>query len=278
MTAGAVPGLVYACMTHVPLWIDYPSFVSTICLGQAQGPGQLNLRDLAPEWEPYHPILGGTAGSFALKNHLLAHHPDATHVGICQYRKFLSRARIGVPAKNYEVMDILPRSQVRTEQLAELMSPNGAAFLLGQPGQFLVRGTSYDYLYQYKDVHHVEDLLRFTALAVELGVLDKNDVHPFFGEKIFFPGGIELGVFPAGFWLKSITGLETVVRECVKRYPTPREGTQARSWSFCMERLGSFLLLKHLRQTHAGENWITRYAGFLNLVTEAEDAQYVPGT
>lgn len=277
MSGPATGGLVYACMTHVPLWVDYPSYVTPLHLGTAQGPGRLNLRDLAPEWAPYHPILGGSAGSFALKNWVVQEHPEATHVGICQYRKFLSRTRLGVPAQNYQVMDLLPRERVCTERLADLMHPNGRSFLIVQPGQFRVGEVNYDYLYQYKDVHHVEDLLRFTAAAVEVGVLDKNEVHPFYAEKVFIPGGIELGVFPADFWVRHMTGMETVVRECVRHFPTPRAGSQTRAWSFCMERLGSYLLLKHLRQTALDGDWLQSHVGFLNLITEEVGAQYVPG-
>ena len=46
-------GLVYACITHVRPWLAFPDYVTTIHLGQAQGEGRLNLRDLAPEWEPH---------------------------------------------------------------------------------------------------------------------------------------------------------------------------------------------------------------------------------
>lgn len=281
--AAAVPipatgELVYACLTHVPLQVDYPAYVTPLHMGSAQAPGQLNLRDIAPEWEPWHATIGGAAGTFALKNWVLQNHPGATQVGICQYRKFLSRARLGVPALNYQVMDLLHRAKLDTAQLADLMHPHGQDFLIGQPGQFKVGEVNYDYLYQYKDVHHVEDFLRFTAAAVELGVLDKNEVHPFFGEKIFFPGGIELGVFPAAFWLKNVSAMELVVRHCVQHHNQPRAGTQTRAWAFCMERLGSWLLLKHLRAARpAGTDWLSGHVGFLNLITEEAGVQYVPG-
>ena len=277
MITAPADGLVYACMTHVPLTIEFPSFVTPLYLGQAQGPDRLNLRDLAPEWEPWHPVLGGSAGAFALKNWLVREHPNATQVGICQYRKFMTRSRIGVPATNYQVMDLLPSARVRTAELEDLMHPAGHEFLISLPGQFRVGDNNFDYLYQYKDVHHVEDLLRFTAAAVEVGALHKNEVHPFLGEKVFFCGGIELGIFPAAFWVRNMTALEATVRECVRAFPQRREGAQARSWAFCMERLGSWMLLRHLRQHQVGNDLLKNHVGFLNLVTEAEGQQYTPG-
>ena len=103
-------GLVYGCLTHVPLTTDFPTFVEPILLGDAQKEGALNLRDLAPEWEPYHPILGGLAGTFAMKNHVLRHHPDAKQVGLCQYRKFVSNRRISrAVAPSYKSMDLVSR-------------------------------------------------------------------------------------------------------------------------------------------------------------------------
>ena len=269
--APAVEGLVYGCLTHVPLWIDFPDYVTPICLGGAQGAGRQNLRDLAPEWEPYHPVLGGAAGIFALKNFVLQQ-PGARQVGICQYRKFVTRRRVGVPSANYQVMDVLAKQQLGAQDLAELMHPGDAQFLIGHPGAFTMNGVNHDYLYQYKDVHHVEDFLRFIAAAVEIGVLSKQDVHPLFNEKVFLPGGIELGFYPADFWVRGITDLEQVVRFCVQRYPVPREGAQARSWAFCMERLGSYMMLKHLRTVGVAQPF-----GYLNLITEADSLDYVPG-
>jgi hypothetical protein len=117
-------GLVYACLTHVPLTLSFPSWVASIYLGQAQHDGALNLRDLAPEWEPYHPILGGLAGTFAMKNHVLKHHPDAKQVGLCQYRKLVSNRRLSrTVAPSYKAMDLVARRSLSPSVLAEAMRP-----------------------------------------------------------------------------------------------------------------------------------------------------------
>src|SRR5258706_5626335 len=110
MGKAAPEGLVYGCITHVPLWIEYPSYVIPIYMGDAQGPGRLNLRDLAPEWAPYHPILGGTAGGLAFRNYVVKNFPHAKQVGICSYRKFLSRERIGVSDPHYQLIDVISNS------------------------------------------------------------------------------------------------------------------------------------------------------------------------
>lgn len=269
--------ILYACLTHVPLEVDYPDYVTPIFMGAAQGEARANLRDLAPDWEPYHPVLGSIAGAFALKN-LLLQRPGVSHVGICQYRKFLTRERIGMQADNYQVMDVLSAEQFDRQVIAAQMLPHVSDFLVGKPGQFTLNGVNHGYLYQYKDVHHVEDFLRFTAAAVELGVLSRQDVIPLFDEKIFFPGGIELGVFPVDFWVRHISAIEAVVRRCVQLHPTQRQDTQARVWAFCAERLGSYYLLRHLRSLPcANGDWLNVHTGQLNLLAPAGERSYVPG-
>ncbi len=284
-------GLVYACVTHVPLWLEPPSWVTPIYLGEAQAAGLWNLRDLAPDWEAHHPVLGGTAGSFAIKNYLLRHRPDATRIGICQYRKFVSPRRIvRAPAPNYRVMDLVPLDALRGGALGDFLDPGDRSFLLCAPLHFTRlfwhrRG----YLRDYVGAHHVEDLLRFCAEAVEQGVIASREVEPFLKEDVFIPGGVELGVYPVDFWLASIGAVEQVVRACVQRYTRLRSGYQTRAWAFCAERLGSWLLLKRLRIDSSTNVlyrhtpgwteriWTRNCVGQLNLITR-EESRYIVGT
>ena len=121
-------------------------------------------------------------------------------------------------------------------------------------------------------------------------MLARREVAAFFREDVIVPGGVELGVYPAPFWLDSTAMVERVVRACVARHATVRDGYQARLWSFCAERLGSYLLLKRLRAEVGGSfgsgiewlarrRWKARFAGQLNLVVadDSHDA-YAGGT
>lgn len=284
----APAGLVYGCLTHVPLWVDYPAWVLPIRLGTAQADdGGSNLRDLAPEWEPHHPILGGLAGTFALKNFIVAQQPSATQVGVCQYRKFVANARLGgTVAPSYKVMDLIADAALSTARLAAAMRPDGREFMVSRPFTLSNWRKRDDYLAQYSRVHHAQDLLRFTAEAVEQGVLDKAEVHDFLGADWIVPGGIDLGVYPAAFWLRSVTAIENITRVCVQRYPQHREGYDARAWAFCAERLGGYLLLahwargSHSRSTHVGRStarWPARDIGQLHLITQGSASDYVIG-
>jgi len=291
MPAAAPAGLFYGCLTHVPLQVAYPDFVSTIRLGEAQVAGALNLRDLAPEWEPYHPILGGMAGTFALKNHVVALGPKVTHVGICQYRKFVSNSRLSrTAAPSYKVMDVVSAAELTPERFAAAMLPGDRPFMVSRPFTLSNWRKRSSYLKQFSSVHHPQDLLRFVAEAVEQGVLDESEVRRFLAFDFLVPGGVELGVYPTDFWVATITSIENIARACVQRYPKAREGYNLRAWAFCSERLGGYLLLRHLREMSGVrlglgqligmpvKTWPEHFIGQLNLITQGNVTDYVIGT
>jgi hypothetical protein len=286
MPAGADAGLFYACITHIPLTLEFPAWVTPVYVGQAQGEGRLNLRDLAPEWEPHHPLLGGTAGTFAVRQALLRLHPGASRVGLCQYRKFVSRQRVGTRiAKSFQTMDVVPKTELPPDRLAHAMSPGDQPFLVSRLFPMHRQGC----LGQYAEVHRAQDLLHFTAEAVSLGVLAGSEAKAFLNEGEFIPGGLEMGVYPVDFWRPAMGAVEAVVRACITRHPVEPEGYQARAWAFCAERLGSYLLVRHLRgpgrrrealdrlRHRLPSHWSQRYCGRLNLITEEGQADYVAG-
>ncbi|MFJ3058883.1 hypothetical protein [Herbaspirillum sp. NPDC087042] len=268
--------LVFGCMTHVPLPIKFPDYVLPIYLGESQHDGALNLRDLAPEWVPYHPIVAGMLGNFALRRLILRDYPKVKRVGVCLYRKFISRERIsGVPAEDNWMMDVVSDKEFARESLEQMMEPGDQEFLVGKTCGFNAGGQSAGYLSHYALAHHAEDLLRFAAAATELGVFGKSEAEQFFNEKVFFMGGVEMGVFPAEFWLRAVGQIEAVIWYCVQHYDTRREGYQTRAWAFCAERLGSYLLLRELRARY-GDPGYMRFFGQLNLITRGDQVKYIP--
>lgn len=282
MAHAAATERLYACITHVPLPLEFPPFVTPIYLGQAQRPGRMNLRDLAPEWEAFHPLLGGAVGTFACRN-LVLRTPGVRSVGLCQYRKFVSRRRLSdAVARSYQTMDMVQKADLPPQRFAQAMDPGPEPFLVSR--LFPLRHKRY--LGQYAEVHRAQDLLHFTAEAVALGVLAGAEAQAFLGENELIPGGLELGVFPVDFWLPAIGNVEAVVRACIERHPVAG-GYQARAWAFCAERLGSYLLLRHFRGGRGNglerwrrllpAHWSRRYVGRLNMIAQADEADYAPG-
>ncbi|MFL9925545.1 hypothetical protein PQR62_14795 [Herbaspirillum lusitanum] len=269
--------LVYGCITHVELPIRFPDFVTPIYLGESQAEGRLNLRDLAPQWLPYHHIVGGMVGNFALRNHILKHHPKVKRIGVCMYRKFVSRYRISsVPAEENWLMDVVSNKELERQSFESMLDPDAMEILVGKTCGLTVDGKVSNYLSNYAREHHAEDLLRFTAQAVELGVLQPHETDSFLNERYFFTGGVELGVFPAEFWLKSIAAIEAVTWACVQRYQMKREGYQARAWAFCAERFGSYLLLRYTHSLgYTNLEKLKEITGQLNLITKDDQTLYV---
>ena len=179
------------------------------------------------------------------------------------------------------------RTHMSRDLLTEVMLPR-EDWLLARPFMISNWRKHSDYLEQYGRVHYPQDLLRFTAEAVDQQLLDRKEAVRFLGEELMLPGGIELGVFPADFWVRTVTAIESVVRACVKRWNVAREGYDARAWAFCVERLGSYLVLRELRTLPGFElrlfdlrwaspnHWSRRFGGRLNLLTDDAD-DYVIG-
>jgi hypothetical protein len=291
MPGGPDAERLYVCITHVELPVAFPPFVTPLYVGQAQAEGRLNLRDIAPDWVPFHPLLGGAAGTFAVRQLLLGTCSGARSVGLCQYRKFVSRERAStVAADSYKSIDLVKPQDLAPERFAALMKPGPEPFLVSRLFHMRHKGC----LGQYAEVHRAQDLLRFTAEAVSQGVLSGPEAKTFLNDIEMIPGGLELGVFPVDFWLPAITAVESVVRACITRDPIDSAGYQSRAWAFCAERLGSHLVLRHFRAIPGAgggrsawrtverlkrlrpSHWQRRFVGRLNVIADAAD--YAPGS
>lgn len=269
------PDLIYVCTSHVPLPVAMPDKVIPFYLGNAQQEGPNNTITYAPEWEGYNRSVAGMIGLFAIRNYILRHRPSVKRIGICSYRKFVSRERItGVPAEDNWMMDVVTENDRRRQSLEEMMSPGDTRFMVGKPCGLVVDGHPASYLEHYAFAHHAEDLLRVAAVAVEIGVFTRQDVSAFLNEKEFYIAGIELGIFPADFWLDAVGQIEAILRVCVAQYPQHREGYQRRSWAFCAERLSSYMIARYLRAHYRDP---ASCYGQLNLIARENETRYTYG-
>jgi hypothetical protein len=270
------PQLLYVCFSDKSLPFAYPKHVSTIQLGLAQGPGKVNLRDLSPEWQNYHEELGWLAGCFALKSYILATGLQVRRVGLCLPDTFVSNRRIAAGERpRHAAADVLGVRDVADTSLTDVMAPETRDFLIGE-FRTLGNGKAGDgYFNEYASTHHGEDLLRFTAIAVELGVLQQDEVMPFFSETRLCVNGVGMGVFPTEFWIRTISSIEAVVRECFSRHVLPADGAREQAWALCAERLGSYLLLQHLENAYRHVDWQRKFIGQVNRVEIQEQVGLV---
>jgi hypothetical protein len=165
--------------------------------------------------------------------------------GVFSHRKIIVRTKIGEPSRVlgfYNEVSVADANLIHRE---EIEPRPGCEFLVGFPLKFECGVVEH-----YIDTHRGIDLFEYVSMAVDMGILTLDQAQEFAQEKIFIPGGCELGIYPTA-WLRSVLEkLERLGREFVTRC-APRIRTydnfQVRAVGFLAERLGSYFLLSELR-------------------------------
>lgn len=241
------------CVSHVPILFKNNPQLKHIILGDSINKNSPSvhasdditvLLEKYPDLDFLHPLLGGSAGTFAISRILRDLHEnwdEYTSISIGQYRKFISKTIHGIPAKNYPGMFLMSASDAKDFDVLDMQSSITTPFLLASPIQVG------NLLQQYAACHRVEDLLRYSAIAIELGVIDHTEVSDFFNASSIIPGGIEFGIFPASIFVEITSKLESICINFTQRHqPAAMDRHQRRALSFCNERMGSYLLVKIL--------------------------------
>lgn len=200
------------------------------------------VRDTYDDLDFYRNFLLGAAGVIAIKRYITEsgiQFRDDILLRISSYRKIISRTPVGIESKTYPGMRILKQSD-ELEKECTLPARN---YLVAAPSKF-----SLGYLGQYCLVHHAEDFLRYTAIAIEIGIINGQTELPFFfNYDTFIPGGCELGVFPLHTFITITEKIERVsLLFCERHRPASFDKYQKRAVAFCNERLSSYLLLKEI--------------------------------
>lgn len=200
--------------------------------------------DLIPEGQTLHQKLSGGFGPMVI-NHLLQTTTQSDEcVTLWQYRKFVTRERYGRPSNVYGGTHELSVAEAASLVLSADPEP-GQSLLFSS---LLQVGSIYQ---QYVECHHIADLLRYTALAVDLGVLTAAESHTFLQCPWLVIGGIELGTYPLSWWQETFSALEKVATAFIAQHQPVNltDPYQKRALAFCQERLGSFLLLRDVTAT-----------------------------
>jgi hypothetical protein len=240
------------CVAHRAVEFDLPEDATVVWLGndtpQTRNANRvLIVSEYAPDMHALHAYLGGSAGSFIIERYL-RENPDQWNdsdlVSVIQYRKFISPIPVGRPSRNYHGMYVFNSTEANLIDLAEIQGHVAGDYLVSTPS-----GLSGGVLAQYNEVHHVVDFLRYMAFAVELNVISKDELMGFFSSTFFVPGGIEFGIFPIPVFLECVGQLRRICLEFLRSHrPVSTDDYQRRALSFCNERVGSYLLLKHMNQ------------------------------
>ncbi|WP_261640376.1 hypothetical protein [Erwinia mallotivora] len=217
-----------------------------------------------------HKQLSGAIGPMVIRNIAAEMKLNEGSLTIWQYRKFVTRENYGAPSIDYGGTHDVGIKEASEKPIIPHLA-EGHQYIVSRPMQL---GNLFQ---QYIAFHHVSDLLKYTALAVDLGVISEQDSFLFLNCAHLIIGGIELGTYPAVWWQSAFERLQSVSLAFVENF-TPYDQTdpyQKRAVAFCQERLGSYLLLKELSAAH-NNNLPVGLFGTVHTVTQ--NGMYARGT
>lgn len=260
------------CICHTRPLFKIPANWNIIWLGLEEIPSDLRsyniirLVDADPNLHKIHSQVGGSAGAFLLTK-LSSILKNVDSIGIFQYRKIITRNPIGIAAPNYPSMQISSSGVINSCLEIECALDN-QDLLISKPSPIK------SIIDQYASAHHIEDLLRYTAIAVELGVISPREVNIFLTRPHIFPGGVEFGFLPQDFCLYALRAIQKVAMTYITQTSRTRYGYQGRAVAFCGERLGSYLLEKYL--SHRFHNELPKsIVGYMTTISDSDC--YIPG-
>ena len=236
------------CISHTKPLLPEHWYDDCIALGGYRPDSALHVRQLDQFWHQARPLAYGAAGSYVVPLAIQRLAGDVELVEISSYRKRTLPAPEGRESHVYPTMrELCLEDFDKVGELAQVAPAPGLEFLLAQP--LYIRNTI---LGNYATVHHRQDILDYASLAAEIGVLNSRSAADFLAAKHFIPGGIELGIYPKSWLVENLSKVEIVGRHFLTRFGRRLEKYnrfQIRAVGFLGERLGSFLLLRHLDQT-----------------------------
>lgn len=258
------------CISHKKPLLPESWYDECISLGDYQPDSELHVRHLDPFWHQARPVAFGAAGSFVLPIAVERNSGDAELIELSSYRKRILASPEGVESVRYPTLRELRCDRVEREaELATFVPRDGLPFLVAQPLYF-----KKSVFKHYAAIHHRRDILDYTAIAVEIGVLDADTASEFLDAQHFVPGGVELGIFPKSWLVHILSAIERVGRQFVKRYGARlrRYNTyQIRAVGFLSERLGSFFLIRHLMEEYSN-NIPAEVFGHMTVMVEGKSS------
>lgn len=259
------------CVSHKKPVLPDSWYDDCIALGDYQPDSAFHVSRLDRFWHEARPIAYGAAGTHTLPIAIERFAGDADLIEVSCYRKRILPFPIGLECPLYGRALSFPTFDKEAE-LAEFMSRTDLEFLVAQPLYFEA-----SILGQYAACHHRKDILDYTSLAIEMGVLDEDSASEFLATKHFIPGGVEVGVFPRTWLMHALSGIERVGRRFVCQYGSrlkKYDDYQIRAVQFLSERLGSFLLIRRLTEKYSG-NIPADVFGHMTIIAEDESSYFV---
>jgi hypothetical protein len=256
------------CVSHEKPLLPESWYDDCIALGDFQTDSALHVRQLDRFWHEARPIAYGAAGTHVLPIAIERFSGDADLIEVSSHRKRTLPSPEGREAKNFPTMrELSLESFGRESELSVYVPRSGHEFLIAQPLHLRKSVIGH-----YSAIHHRRDILDYASLAAELGVLDSHSASEFLAAKHFIPGGIELGIYPRSWLVHAFSGIELVGREFLNRYGDrvrKYNRFQVRAVGFLGERLGSYLVIRHLKEKYSN-NIPADVFGYMTVIVDDE--------
>ena len=254
------------CVSHTKPLLPESWYDDCISLGDYQSESLSHVRQLDQFWHDARPIAYGAAGAYVVPIAVERFSNNAELIEISSCRKRVLPTAAGVESKVYPTMRELSVKDFEAEASPSIFVPRpGHDFLVAQPLHFEI-----SILGQYAISHYRRDLLDYTSLAIEMGILDSDSASDFLALKHFIPGGVELGIYPKSWLIPALSKIELLGRQFLNRYGDRLKrynNYQIRAIGFLSERLGSFLLLRHLVEKYSN-NIPYDIFGYMTVIVE----------
>jgi hypothetical protein len=181
--------------------------------------------------------IGEYAFLFAARRNMISELNETTT--IVQYRRMVINRPLGVNASDNLFSRVITINELNNAINLELFSPK-KNWLISS-----IFGPIENVLTQYSSVHILRDWMRFCADAIDFGVLSNVEAFEASQTKFLIPAPSN-GTFPTKILIDHLSRLESMALAYLKSGFLERDGYQRRSLGFCLERMHSYLILKHL--------------------------------
>jgi glycosyltransferase involved in cell wall biosynthesis len=261
------PAIHRFCIAHIEPLIPESWYDHCIALGSYRPDSASHVSHLDQFWHEARPVAYGAAGSHVLPIAIERFASTAELIEISWHRKRVLPSPVGVQSPVLpEMNELTVEDAKKIPELSLFTPPNDSGFLLIQP-QYFPNSIIGHYAYH----HDLRDLLDYTSLAIEMDVLDRESAAELLTMKLLIPGGAEYGIFPKSFLIPTLSQIERVGREFLHRYSNRLKTYnkyQIRAVHFLSERLGSFMVIRHLSEKYSN-NIPADIFGYLTCIVES---------
>ncbi|WP_142280371.1 hypothetical protein [Mycobacterium paraense] len=260
-----VPMIHRFCITHKTPLLPQSWYDDCIALGDFQTDSALHVKQLDRFWHEARPLAYSSAGTCVLPIAIKRFCSAADRIEISSYRKRILPSPEGVESQIYPTMRELSPISGGQAEVAILARTTDLEFLVSQPLYF-----KQSIIGQYEEAHHRRDILDYTSLAIETGVLDSKSAWEFLDAKHFIPGGVEQGIYPRAWLVDALSKIERVGRLFLERHSrrlVKYDDYQIRAVGFLSERLGSYFLLRHFNEKYSN-NIPNEIFGYMSVVVD----------